>query len=140
MLRTPAPYRLLSAALGVVGMFSAIAAFMPDFADRTRLAEALIQATLTRIDPMLDHASTGRWPAPGLIATASPSAKDHSDLSQHVTTDGILLIQSRHADRVALALDRTVSPGGTIYWRCRVRAIEGEGVVAPLSVPAICRA
>lgn len=142
MLLTPAPFRLLAAALGWVGLCAVVLAAAPDFADRARLAAALIDATATRIDPLLEHAHRGHWPASGPVASlkASAASADPVDaLARRIVADGIVITQTRRNDRVDLALRYTLSPGDTMSWRCRATAADGSDSIAPLSLPAICR-
>ena len=138
MLRTPAPFRLLATVLALSGLCAASIGAMPALSDRARLAAALIDATITRMDPLLEHAHNGRWSSARPIP--SPLRGDTADaLVRRVTADGIAITQARRHDRVDLALNHTVSRGDTIFWRCEVRAAEGGAPVVPLSLPAGCR-
>jgi hypothetical protein len=139
LLRTPAPFRLLSAVLGWVGLCAVVVAAAPDLADRARLAAVLTDATATRIDPLLEHALRGVWPARGPIASLKPSADPEDALARRITEDGIAITQTRRNDRVDLALGYMRSRGDTIYWRCRAAAPDGGDRIAPLSLPAGCR-
>jgi hypothetical protein len=134
LLRTPAPFRSLAAFLFLVAVTAAVLNHMPALVDRVQLSEPLTHASVMRIDPVVEHADRGRWPA---RRTASEPGSI-PELSWNHTAQGIELIHSRAAKRVRLNLDFVHSPGDTLVWRCRVRADDADTPLSPLSVPAVC--
>lgn len=137
MLRTPAPFRLLAAALGWVCLCAVGLHFVPDLAERARFAALLTDASATRLDPMVEHAQRGRWPASRPIASPHRGSDTVDTLMRRIIEDGIAITQTRMNDRVDVAFDYALSRGDTMSWRCRASVAGGR--VAPVSLPAICR-
>lgn len=141
MLRSPVPFGLTGAVLGIVTLGAVLLSAAPDFFERTRLASALLAVSETRIDAVVEHAMRGHWPVARPLdapVSSTSSTGDTGLLDRRITADGIAVVQTRERDRVELAATWSLSRGDTLAWRCRVRAVDG-GRVAPLSLPASCR-
>lgn len=134
LLRTPAPFRSLAAFLFLVAVTAAALGQMPAMVDRVHLSEPLTQATALRVDPVVEYADRGRWPASRQVRESDSVP----GLSWNLTAQGIELVHARDAKRVRLNLDFVHSPGDTLVWRCRVQALDPDAPLSPLSIPAVC--
>jgi hypothetical protein len=139
LLRTPAPFRVLAGMLGWIALCATVLAAAPALSDRVRLGGVLIDATITRVDPLLEHAATGRWPVAGSIPSATTPPDPTEALARRITADGIAITQTRQHDRVDLRLRYTMTPGDTVFWECEVRDADGGATIDPASLPASCR-
>lgn len=141
MLRTPAPFRHLGAALALTVLCATAISPWTMLTDRVHLAEALTEATKMRIDPMVEHAQRGRWPRTSQLAGWNDARTEGARIeSRQATASGLELTLIRTHDRVRVELPRETMPGGTVRWQCRVHAATEGETVAPLSIPAVCRA
>jgi hypothetical protein len=137
-LRSPPPLRVLSGVLVLVALFALQSKYTAAFTERARLAGPLVHAGVQRIDAMVEHAGTGRWPVPD----AGPSfdaADDDREVHGRTTATGVESWQPHPSGTPVLSLDPTYGPGGIVRWTCRVRREPGGGAADPLAVPAICR-
>jgi hypothetical protein len=139
LLRTPAPFRGLVSVLALAALNAAALSQVPRLIERTRLAQALLDATSARIDPVLALADHGRWPTPEPDAPINVEASDGYRPRARITPDGLAFALARADGREELGLRYTLSPGGTLSWRCSVTAVRAGAPVDPLSLPAECR-
>jgi hypothetical protein len=138
LLRTPAPFRSLATMLFLVGVSAALMTHVPALENRARLAEALMKATAVRIEPMVEYANTGRWPGRLHEAALDAVGDSSSDTTSTVTAHGVDVLQSLEGSRVSLSVEFEHSRGDTLLWRCRLRAVDAESHVLPLSAPSMC--
>ena len=141
LLRTPVPYRQLVVFLALVVLFASAMSLAPALLERARLTEAMFDAAMLRIEPSVLHAERGRWPRAAEMPWLASSDAGGNIVERSLTAHGVAVFLIRKRGGVALELDSALAPGGTLRWRCRVRALPGGAGAAldPLSVPAVCR-